>query len=134
MSEFRSEDNLPGKPLLVRFINRSLDVICFRVNVNTHLQSLLRGGHRGPVGSILQVQQWCTVPTAGDLREEPVLDGIELGTIRRIMNHKKSDTQFVGKVHKVLLDDSVRAGVQSSAVAQDNQLSHTNLEVSWLNP
>ena len=121
MSEFRSEDDLLGKSLLVRFINRSLDVIVFRVNVNMHLQSLLRGGHRGPVGSILQVQQWCTVPTASDLREEPVLDGIELGTIRRIMNHKKSDTQFVGKVHKVLLDDSVRAGVRSSAVAQDNQ-------------
>ena len=84
--------------------------------MNMHLQSLLRGGHRGPVGSILQVQQWRAVPTAGDLREKPVLDGIELGTIRRIMNHKKSDTQFVGKVYKILLDDSVRGGVGFSAI------------------
>lgn len=89
--------------------------------MNMHLQSLLRGGHRGPVGSILQVQQWRAVPTAGDLREKPVLDGIELGTIQRIMNHKKSDTQFVGKVHKILLDDSVRGGVGSSAITQDNE-------------
>jgi len=37
------------------------------------------------------------------------------------MNDKKSDTQFVGKVHKILLDDSVRAGVRASAVAQDNK-------------
>ena len=37
------------------------------------------------------------------------------------MNHKKSDTQFVGKIHKVLLYDSVRAGVRASAVAQDSE-------------
>ncbi len=86
-----------------------------------HLQPLLRGGHRSPVGSIMQVQQWRAVPTAGDLQEEPVLDGIELGTIWRIMNDKKPDTQFVGKVHKGLLDDSMRGGVRSSTVAQDNE-------------
>ena len=89
--------------------------------MNMYLQSLLRCGHRSPVCGILQVQKRCTVPAAGDLREEPVLNGIELGTIRRIMNDKKSDTQFVGKVHKILLDDSVRAGVRASAVAQDNK-------------
>jgi len=55
------------------------------------------------------------------LREEPVFNGIELGTVRRIMNHKKPDTQFVGKVHKILLDDSVGAGVRASAVSQDNE-------------
>ena len=86
-----------------------------------YLQSLLRGGHCSPVGSVLKRHQRRTVPTAGDLREEPVFDGIELGTIRRIMNNKKSDTQFVGKVHKILLDDSVRAGVRTSTIAQDNE-------------
>ena len=29
LTEFLGEDNLPGKPLLVRFVNRSLDVISF---------------------------------------------------------------------------------------------------------
>ena len=52
-----------------------------------HLQSLLRGGHRGPVGSILQVQQWRAVPTAGDLREKPVLDGIVYKYIEMNMAH-----------------------------------------------
>ena len=37
------------------------------------------------------------------------------------MNDKKPDTQFVGKVHKILLDDSVRTGIRSSAIAQDNK-------------
>ena len=37
------------------------------------------------------------------------------------MNNKKPDTQFIGKVHKILLDDSVRAGVRTSAIAQDNK-------------
>ena len=116
-----------------------------------HLQPLLRSGHRGPVGSVLQVQEWRSVPTAGNLREEPVLNGVELGTIRRIMNDKKPDTQFVGKVHKVLLDDSVRGRVRASAIAQDNEgmclrvlLTQVlppdsrdvvaDLEVSWLIP
>lgn len=67
--------------------------------MNMYLQSLPRGGHRGPVSSVLRIQKWRTIPAAGDLREEPVFNGIELGTIRRIMNNKKSDTQFVDKVH-----------------------------------
>lgn len=81
MSEFRSEDDLPSKSLLVRFFNRSLDVICFRVNVNMYLQPLLRSSHRSPVSSILKEHQRRAAPAAGDLRKEPVLDGIELGTM-----------------------------------------------------
>ena len=37
------------------------------------------------------------------------------------MNDKKPDTKFVGKVHKILLDDSVRTGIRTSAIAQDNK-------------
>ena len=89
--------------------------------MNKYFQSLLRSSHRRPVSRVLKGHQRSSAPTAGDLRKEPVLDGIELGTIRRIMNDKKPDTQFVGKVHKILLDDSVRTGVRASAIAQDNQ-------------
>ena len=89
--------------------------------MNMYLQSLPRGSHRRPVSRVLKGHQRSSAPTAGDLRKEPVLDGIELGTIRRIMNDKKPDTQFVGKVHKILLDDSVLTGVRASAIAQDNQ-------------
>ena len=37
------------------------------------------------------------------------------------MSNKKPDTQSVGKIHKILLDDSVRTGVRTSAVAQDDK-------------
>ena len=37
------------------------------------------------------------------------------------MNHKKPDTQFVGKVHKILLDDSERGGVGPYVITQDNE-------------
>lgn len=50
-----------------------------------------------------------------------MLNRVELGTIRRIMNKKNPDTQFVGKIHKALLDDSVCAGVRTAAVAQDDE-------------
>ena len=80
-AEFWGEDHLPGKPLLVGFINRSFDVIGFRVNVNMYLQSRHRDGRRGSVCGICVGYQRRVIPTAGDLREESVLDGIELGTI-----------------------------------------------------
>ena len=80
MSEFWSEDDLSGKSLLVRFFNRSLDVIGFRVNVNIHLQPLFRSSHRSPVSNILKGHQRSAAPAACDLRKESVLDGIELRT------------------------------------------------------
>ena len=67
--------------------------------MNKYFQSLLRSSHRRPVSRVLKGHQRSAAPAACDLRKEPVLDGIELGTIRRIMNDKKPNTQFVGKVH-----------------------------------
>lgn len=100
---------------------------CYGICVKHHIlrdhiyQFGKSGGKRSPVCRIFQRQQRRAAPTAGNLREEPVLNRVELGAIRRIMNKKKPDTQFVGKIHKVLLDDSVCAGVRSSSVAQDDK-------------
>ena len=49
-----------------------------------------------------------------------MLDGVELGAIRRVMYDKKPYTQSVGKIHEVLLDNLVRAGVGPSSVAKDH--------------
>ena len=106
---------------LVRIINLPLDIISASINVNMFSQLSLCRGKRSPVCRIFQRQQRCAAPTASNLREEPVLNMAELGTIRRIMNKKKPDTQFVGKIHKVLLDDSVCAGVRTASIAQDDE-------------
>ena len=89
--------------------------------MDNHFQSLLRGGHRRSFFRIPKGHQRCSSPTACNLREEPVLNGIELGAIRWIMHNEQPDIQFVGKVHEVLLDDPVRTGVGTSSIAQDNQ-------------
>lgn len=86
-------------------------------------QSRLCSGHGDSVRHIFQRQQRSPAQTAIDLREESMLYGIELETIRRIMNNKKPDIQFVGKIQKVLLDDFMLAGVRASSVAQDNKRS-----------
>lgn len=88
-----------------------------------HGQSLLGSSHRSPLCGVLQGHQRSSAPVAGDLGEEPVLDGVEFGAIRKIMNDKKPHAQSVGKIHKILLDDSVGvgAGVRSSAIAQDDK-------------
>jgi hypothetical protein len=88
---FRSENDLSGKSLLVRVINLPLDIISVSVNVNMYGQPSLCRGKRSPVCRIFQRQQRSAAPTAGNLREEPVLNKVELGTIRRIMNKKKPD-------------------------------------------
>lgn len=117
--------------------------------MNVNEQPLLRLGHRSPVGSVPKRHQRCATPTAVDLGEEPVLNGVELGTIRRVMHDKKPYIQFIGEVHQILLDDSVRTGVEPPPSHKMTRvravdycsfmclfqprsiLSQTNLEVSW---
>ena len=60
-------------------------------------------------------------PTAGDLGEEPVFDGVELGAIGRVVNHEDFDVEFFGEVEEVLLDNPVPAGVGATAVAEDGE-------------
>ena len=114
-------------PLLEGVVNLLLDVIIVGVNVNMNCQSHLCGGQGDSVRRIFQRQQRGPAQTAIDLRKESVLYGIELGTIRRIMNHKKLDIQFVGKIHEVFLDDFKLAGVRASSVAEDTKRSGLRL-------
>lgn len=88
--------------------------------MNIHFQSSLGCCAPGPFRGVLHRHERCSLPTSGDLREEPVLDGVELGAIRGVMCDKKPHAQPVGKIHEVLLDNLVGAGVGPTSVAEDD--------------
>lgn len=90
-------------------------------------QSRLCSGQGDSIRHIFQRQQRSPAQTAIDLRKEPVFYGIELGAIRMIINNKKPDILFVDKIHKLLLDDFILAGVGSSSVTKDNK--HSGIRV-----
>lgn len=48
------------------------------------------------------------------------------------MNNKNPDIQFVGKIHEVLLDNFVLAGIRASSVAQGNKRSGIRVLISQM--
>lgn len=76
-----------------------------------HFQTCCRISEACSFSCILNGCQRRAVPTACDLGEEPVLNRIELGTIRRVMYYHYIHSNSIGQIHKVLLYNSMRAGI-----------------------
>ena len=85
-----------------------------------HIQASFRSSRSCSPCGIRDGEERPSAPAEVDLRKSPVFNGIVFGTIRRIMHHEKVHTQFVGKLHEVLLDNPVCAGVGAAAVAKDD--------------
>lgn len=85
-----------------------------------HSKTVFRCSGSSPFHSILNGEERSATPAAVYLREDPVLDGIVLRTIRRIMHNEDIHTQSVGKVHEILLDNPVRTGVRTASVAENH--------------
>lgn len=63
-----------------------------------------------------------------------MLDGIELGTVGRIMHNEKVHIQPVGKVHEILLDNAVGGEFGSSAIAEYDQGARAGVRFEMLRP
>ena len=85
-----------------------------------HFQSCFCCCPPRPFRGVLHRHERRSLPALGDLREESVLDGVELGAVRGIMCDKEPYAQSVSKVHQVLLDNLVPAGVGPTSVAEDD--------------
>lgn len=90
-------------------------------NIGHDLETCFCDSVGGAPACIANREQRGAAPTAGDLGEEPVFDGVELGTIGRVVNHEDFDVEFFGEVEEVLLDNPVPAGVGAAAVAEDGE-------------
>ena len=124
------EDDLPGKPFIERLTHLPLDFVRFVDNLCQDLET--RFGHcfRSSAACIIDGIERRPAPRTRNLGEEAVLDGIELGAVRRIVHDEDFQANAVSKIHKVLLDDTVSAGVGSATVAEDDE--HLGIRVEML--
>jgi len=115
------EDDSGGDSLPVAVVHLSACFVHFVNNAGEHPQSCFCSGTCSPVRGILDGEERCSAPGTRDLREEPVLDRVVLGAVRRVMHHDNLHSDAVGKSHEILFHDMVRAGIGSAAVAEDDK-------------
>lgn len=89
-------------------------------NLRKDFQALLCHGIGCPAAGISDGEERGSTPRVGYLGEEPVFDGVELGAVWRVVHDENPYAYAVGKVHEVLLEDTVSAGVGAAAVAEDD--------------
>ena len=85
------------------------------------LQPCLGHGFLSPLAGIRGGEYRCSAPGACYLGEEPVLDGVVLGAVGRVVHHDNLHSYPVGEADEVLLDDMVGAGVGAASVAEYHQ-------------
>lgn len=115
------EDDLSGEPALKRLMHLPLGFIHLVYNLRKDFQSILSHGICRPAAGISDGEERHSAPRACYLGEETVLDGVELGAVRRVVHDEDFQADAVGEVHEVLLDDTVSAGVGPAPVAEDDE-------------
>lgn len=99
-------------------------------NPRKHLQPLFGDSAGSPLARILGREQWCPAPGPRYLGKEAVLDGVEFGTVGRIVHDKNFHPDTVGKVHEILFDNIVPAGIGTSAITEDDK--HVGIGIELL--
>ena len=122
------EQDMVCEPFLERLSYLPAGLIRFVDNLGKDLQSLARHGACGSAAGVCDGVERCPAPGTCYLGEEPVLDGVELGAVRRVVHDEDFHPDAVGEVHEVLLDDAVAAGVGASAVAEDDKHAGIGIE------
>lgn len=116
--EFGGENDPAGEflPILVRD-----SPACF-VDLMNHsgedFQSGLGHCFRSPLSGVGGGEDRGSAPRARYLGEEPVLDGVVLGAVGRVVHHDNLQTYSVGEADEVLLDDVVGTGVGAASVTE----------------
>ena len=126
------EDDLICKSVMERLAHLPACLICLVNDFGKDLQFLSRHGVCSPATGICGGVERCLAPRACYLGEEPVLDGVELGAVRRVVHDKYLHSDTVGEVHEVLLDNVVAAGVRSAAVTEDDKHTSIGIELPEL--
>ena len=123
------EDDLFSESVLERLAHHPAGLIGFVNNLGKDLQSRSCRGVCCPAAGVCDGVERRPAPGARYLGEEPVLDGVELGTVRRVMHDKDFHPDAVGEVHEVLLDDAVSAGIRPAAVTEDDNHAGIGIEL-----
>ena len=109
------EDDLSGESVVERLIHLPFGFIHLVHNLRKDFQTFLCHGICSPAAGISDGEEGSSAPRAGYLGEEPVFDGVELGAVWRVVHDENLHAYAVRKVHKVLLEDTVSAGVRAAS-------------------
>lgn len=124
----RVKNDIPSEFPLIIVSDSPLQLIILLYDVDMHLESLYRCSLGCASCRILHRKEWSALPAPRDLGEESVLDGIEFGTIRRIMHYEYIHVNPFRKFHEVILDDPMGTGVGSTAVTEHDQCTGVRIK------
>ena len=77
------------------------------------------------ISGLLDGIEDCTAPCSRNLREEHVLYGVPLGTVRRIVGNPDVDAQFLGRFHETPFELPASGIVGTSSVTKDADTFYT---------
>lgn len=97
-------------------------------NAGEDFESSLGHSFRSPLAGVGDGEERGSAPRVRYLGEEPVFDGIVLGTVGRVVHHDNLHSDSVGEADEVLLDDVVGAGVGAAAVTEYHKHPGIRLE------
>ena len=113
---------LDDMPLTLTLKERVTFFLCLiYVSVDSRKYSESRLGSRlgSHVAGLLDGVEDGTAPCFGNLREEPVLNGVPLGAVRRIVGNPDVDAQFLGRFHEAPFELPASGIVGTSSVTKD---------------
>ena len=110
------EDDLISESDEERLIHFPFGFIHLVHNLSKDFQTFLCHGICSPAAGISDGEVWSSAPRAGYLGEEAVFNGVELGAVGRVVHDEDPHAKAVGKIHEVLLEDTVSAGVGTPAL------------------
>ena len=123
------EKDLPVEPVMERLTHLPAGFIGFVNNLGNDLQAFFRHGACRPAAGVHDSVERRPAPGTSDLGEKPVLYGVELGAVRRVVHDKYLHSDAVGEIHEILLDDTMAAGIGPTTVAEDDNHIGARIEL-----
>lgn len=93
-------DDMPLTLTLKEQVAFFLCLIYVSVDSRKYSESRFCGRFGCHISGLLDGIEDCAAPCSGNLREEPVLYGVPLGAVRRIVGNSDVDAQSLGRFHE----------------------------------
>ena len=112
-------DDMPLTLLLKERVAFFLCLIYVSVDSCKYCESRFCGRFGSHITGLFDGVEDGSAPNSGNLREEPVLYGVPLGAVRRIVGNSDVDAQSLGRFHKAPFELPASGIVGTSSVTKD---------------
>ena len=112
-------DDMPLTLTLKEWVAFFLCLIDVSVDSRKYCESRFCGRFGSHVTGLFDGVEDGSTPNSGNLREEPVLYGVPLGAVRRIVGYPDVDAQFLGRFHETPFELPASSIVGTSSVTKD---------------